>query len=172
MPTVVPLGKSQTVELKAGERIDARGAGGRLWRLQEPRAFHTPCVIRGPGTFRIDALAADIEYSLAPTLAAQLDRATEVIKSHRIIAAALIKGKQAMAMHDKFKMLADRARDVPKALETRADVLFARLDALEKGGAVFDKMEAFVSDVEKGVSAAEDAMNQLAGGNGGPPLGG
>lgn len=73
-----------------------------------------------------------------------------------------------MALNDKFKTLATRMRQVPQDLESRADKLSARLDTLQqRGDKAFEGHERFLDGVESGVSAAEDALNQLT--NGAPP---
>ncbi len=117
---------------------------------------------------RLHATAGRLEYpesSFVDRLYNRLDMATKIIRSHRIIATALIEEKQQMALADKFKTLAARAANIPKVLEHRADELSARLDTVEKrGNTAFDGHGRVVDGIESGVAAAEDALNQLTNG--------
>jgi hypothetical protein len=72
-----------------------------------------------------------------------------------------------MALADKMKRLAERSTSVPRSLDAWADEHLAKFDALEsRGKEAFGKLGQVMADVESGVSAAEDALNQLT--NGGP----
>lgn len=104
-----------------------------------------------------------------------LPRATEIIRSQRIITTALNEHRQMkgiinnMALADKMKHLADRAKGVPASLEALADKHIARLNDLEnRGNESFGKLGAVLDATESGIAAAEDALNQLT--NGGGPL--
>lgn len=96
---------------------------------------------------------------------ASLDNATDRIKSATTIARALNEGSKAMALVDKFRTIAARSHAIPKRLEERADALAARLDTVEaRGDQAFKGHEDFLTGVESGVAAAEDALAQLTNG--------
>lgn len=104
-----------------------------------------------------------------------LPRATEIVRSQRIITTALNEHKELkglfsiMALADKMKHLAGRAKAVPASLEALADKHLARLDELEtRGNDSFGKLGVVLDATEGGIAAAEDALNQLT--NGGDPL--
>jgi hypothetical protein len=65
----------------------------------------------------------------------------------------------------KLQQIAQRAPQVVKNLEDRADKLGQRLDALEKrGGDTFDRWATHLSEQESAVAEAENAINQLSNG--------
>lgn len=101
-------------------------------------------------------------------LAKRLPRATEIVASAATIAHHINKPqRRTMALADKMKRLAERSTSVPKSLDAWADEHLAKFDALEnRGKEAFSKLGTVMADVESGVSAAEDALNQLT--NGGP----
>lgn len=70
-----------------------------------------------------------------------------------------------MALADKMKRLAERSTAVPRSLDSWADEHLAKFDALEsRGKEAFGKLGTVMADVESGVAAAEDALNQLTNG--------
>lgn len=106
----------------------------------------------------------------APTtrLTLELDRAADRIAAATVVARAIVEGRR-MSLADKMARLAERSQAVPAAIEARVDKLLPRLDALEASGNTHvGGLEAVVTDAEKGVAAAEQAMRKLT--NGGPPL--
>jgi hypothetical protein len=112
----------------------------------------------GAGLYEIsDGLTYTKSSQAVAALSATLPRATEIIRSERIIR---------MALADKFKMLADRARTVPAKLSDRADAAFASARRRWNSAAIRRSpgLNAVLTDVETGVSAAEDALNQLTNG--------
>lgn len=125
-----------------------------------------------PDTQTIGPFARDLSVTVEPLTGAPvvqsgdtLAQRIDTIQSHTIIANAIIEGKRAMALSDKFKTLATRINSVPKNLEARADALAARLDTIEqRGDKAFSGHETFLDGVETGVAAAEDALNQLTNG--------
>jgi len=115
--------------------------------------------------FTLDVLAGNPTWTTDDALTTSLDRATDRIRSARVIATALNEGSKAMALVDKFRTIAARSHAIPKALEARADALAARLDAVEtRGDQAFKGHEYFLAGVESGVAAAEDALSQLTNG--------
>jgi hypothetical protein len=120
-------------------------------------------ITRG-GTYRVESVTGPIECELTASVA-------EAPAPAPVVPPDISKGRQAMALNEKFARLAQRANAVPKKLEEQADSLFLRLDAVEQRGAeAFDNMHRVLQDVEAGVTAAEGAVRELS--NGGPPLGG
>jgi hypothetical protein len=68
----------------------------------------------------------------------------------------------------KLQSIADRAPKIVAALEDRAGKLDERLTKLEStGNGVFDRWDGHVSEQEKAVAVAEDAINRLS--NAEPP---
>lgn len=83
-------------------------------------------------------------------------------------APAITTGKK-MSLADKMKRLAERTKQVPTTLEAIADDHLSRLDALEQRGTdSFAKLHTVLTDTEAGISAAEDALNQLTNGDPNP----
>lgn len=98
--------------------------------------------------------------------AKRLPRAVELVTAAANVA-QLERKSRTMALADKMKRLAERSTAVPKSLDAWADEHLAKFDALEsRGKEAFGKLGQVMADVESGVSAAEDALNQLT--NGGP----
>jgi hypothetical protein len=100
---------------------------------------------------------------------------TDRIRSERIVTEAIIDGLQArrktMALAEKMKRLAERSMAVPKSLDAWADEHLAKWDTLEaRGQESFGKLGQVMADVENGVVAAEDALNQLTNGAPDGPL--
>jgi hypothetical protein len=129
----------------------------------------------GAGLYRIETVRGNVTHSVdsqaVASLNAVLPTITEDVWSQRIVTAAIIDGLQARrssgvsAFADKFKLLVERVKEVPSALEARIDPLFPRLDAAEaKGGAAAVGLEAHVAGVEAGVAAIEDVVNQISNG--------
>lgn len=111
----------------------------------------------------LDAALKDKTAQLS--LQANLAHKTNQIAAAVPIAHAIVNGNKAMSLADKMATLAARSQAVPKALETRADALLSRLDALEAtSGPVFTGLEGVMGDAERGVAAAESAMRQLSNG--------
>lgn len=151
------------------------GGYGTVWEEGTNRYWHvghrTPLRL-GAGLYRIVSIRGDIQHSVDSLAIAALNdtlpRATAILATGADIAAAINKGSVAMSIQDKFKRLAERAREVPQQLGDRADAAFARLDGAEqKAGEALTRIEvAVVSDAEAAASAIEDVANQLS--NGGP----
>jgi hypothetical protein len=136
------------------------GAWGNVTRHGTNQNWHvgdTSPLKLGPGLYFVDDhLTCNATSQAVAALETTLPRATEIIRSERIIR---------MALGDKFKNLAERARSVPAKLSERADAAFARLDKVEaRGDQAFTGFETMLTDVESGVAAAEDALNQLTNG--------
>lgn len=130
--------------------------------------FFGPYETPAQGTLTADT--GHIEFTFTSDFEAKVDRATTVVKSHRVIAealnerAALLKEKQ-MSIAEKARMVADKARAVPTVLGARFDQSLTRLDDAEKrGNAAQDRIDAVVKDIETGVAAIEDTANQLSNG--------
>lgn len=186
MPTVAK-GKVATVPLAIGDILAVSSSGGvtNVWRV-DPRLFGRPnrprrvMISSGQSTkigpflestsHRIDAMSGDATYTVTDRLGAELQRKTESIKSATVIAAALVNREGlTMALRDKFKALADRAKKLPADLEKQADAVSRRLDDLDRRGVnAFGAMHVSLDDVEAGVTATEDLVNQLT--NGGPQI--
>lgn len=82
---------------------------------------------------------------------------------------SVAKATQEVNRMGKLAQIAQRAPQVVKELEARADKLGPRLDALEKrGNATFDKWEGHLGEQEAAISEAENAINQLSNGAPGP----
>lgn len=110
-----------------------------------------------PGLYFIDDhLTCNATNLVAAVLETTLPRATQIVRSQRILT---------MALADKMKHLAARAKAVPASLDAVADKHLARLDALEaRGTDSFGKLGDVLDGVESGIVAAEDALNQLTNG--------
>jgi hypothetical protein len=178
----VTSAKPLDITLPAGNVLFVKvGAGcyGTVWHLPDtdlnaPSFKHDVVSAAKPVTlgpfdrqtrYRIEAVSGSVEASWGPStvtaLAATLPRATEIIST----AANIAEGIRMTSIQDKFKHLADRARQVPAALSAKADEVLSRLDAVEaRGGTAFDKLHGVVNDADQGVAAAEDALNQLTNG--------
>lgn len=149
---------------------------GTVWEVGTNRHWHvgdrTPLRL-GAGLYRVVTIRGDIQHSVDSLAIAALNdtlpRATAIISTGADIATAINKGSN-MAIADRFKRLAERARTVPIALGDRADAAFARLDSAEqKAGDALTRIEvAVVSDAEAAALAIEDVANQLS--NGAPGL--
>lgn len=176
----VDNGKQQVVSLYDGEilTVTATADGGFVWRLPDTAGSLEPTgtpqvVALGPketktiGPFdhttqhKIDAHAGPIDYSTSKAPTAQLAP---------IAARSLAKsGTTNMSLRDKMKNLAAKAKQLPADLEAATDVVSARMDALDKRGVqALATVHSTLDDVEAGVAATEDAVNQLS--NGGPAL--
>ena len=178
-----------TVQLPAGDVLRISGANGDSVRVTSRKTNPTTHTFNSADSASVHygPFATDVEFTTdvlagSPTrtmfmvttpprtgdpLTASIDAATERIRSATTIAKALNEGSKAMALVDKFKSIAARSHAIPKTLEARADALSARLDTVEaRGDQVFKGHEDFLTGVESGVAAAEDALAQLT--NGGP----
>jgi len=111
-----------------------------------------------------------LEVGFAERLEGVLPRATEIIRSQRIITAALLRaGKKEddMALADKASLLAERIKSIPDTFGKVMDVQLARLDTIEQRGAEAAKrLTSVVDDVDSAVTSTENVINQIT--NGGP----
>lgn len=110
-----------------------------------------------------------LEVGFAERLAATLPRATEIIRSQRIITAAILKDrrKNDMALADKANLLAERVKSIPATFETAMDVQLSRLETLEQRGATAAKrFTSHVDDLDSAITTTENVVNQMS--NGGP----
>ncbi len=164
---VLPIGATLTVSAgpdAAGYVRHETGGGWKSWLRSGEKIELGPFAIAEE--FRIKATTGALNYEVKEAIVASIERATEIVRSQRIITTALIEGRKAMSLQDKMRTLADRARQVPRDLEALADNLNPRLDAVEtRGNAAFSTLHTIVSGVEDGVKAAEDAVNQLTNGS-------
>jgi hypothetical protein len=138
----------------------APGAWGTVGQHESRSHWHvgpTSPLTVGPGLYFIsDTLTCNTTSRAVAALAATLPRATQLVRSQRILT---------MALADKMKNLAARAKAVPAALSDRADAAFARLDNVERrGDHAFAGFDSVLTDVETGIVAAEDALAQLTNG--------
>lgn len=162
MPLVtIADGEVLTVTAEAGGGT-VQGEGHVAQWAVKPGA---PVRLGRPGVYRLEGnVTHSVDGQAVAVLAATLPRATEIIKSARIVASAIV-GSGSVSMQDKFKRLAERARTVPRVLSDRADVAFTRLDAIElRGDTTFGGLESVLTDVEGGIGHAEDALNQITNG--------
>lgn len=171
----IEKGTTQTLTLYAGDVLTVTATTGQsyVWRLAEPREPTPKVVIVNAGAsqavgpfkvntrHRIESPAAPVSYVIGKTIAAppaptpQLDQSGTKMANTRF--------------QDKCKLLAARAKQLPADLESTVDAVSAHIDALDKRGTTaLATMKSTLVDVEAGVSATEDAVNQLT--NGGPPL--
>lgn len=128
----------------------------------------------GAGLYRLETVTGTVRHSVesltVAALSETLPRATEIVTAAANVATAINQGSRAMSIQDKFRRLAERSKAVPAKLGERADAVTLRWDALEaRGGTAFAGHEAVLADAEQGVTAAEDALNQLT--NGAPVSG-
>jgi hypothetical protein len=148
------------------------GGCGTVWEEGTNRHWHvgdrTPLRL-GAGLYRVVTIDGRIDHSVdslaIAALNATLPRATAIVATGAIIAEAINRGST-MAIADRFKRLAERAKSVPLALGERADAAFARLDSAEqKAGEALTRIEvAVVSDAEAAAREIEDVANQLSNG--------
>lgn len=114
----------------------------------------------------VDTVAIVQRDAMSAALDRHLERSIEEGK------AAVEVVKQAQGRLSKFKTLASAIADRRKAWETRADAILSALPALDKQAeAAFTLHENTLAQQEADFKEMEDAVRDLAGGNGGP-LGG
>lgn len=115
--------------------------------------------------FLIKATLGGLSYEVKEAIVATLERATDIVRSQRIIATALNEGKRAMSLVERMQNLAERAKAVPTALAERTDASLARLTAVEtRGHAALDGIDSVIGEAEKAAASTEDAVNQLTNG--------
>lgn len=127
--------------------------------------------------FHVETLAGSLTVvGPGDPLLSTIARGADRVASARVIASALVEAQQlkeglkAMGLHDKMKDLAAKMHATPNAMSLMADRLNARLDMVaERGARAEAGMHAVLDDVERGVSATEDALNLLT--NGAPEVG-
>ena len=70
-----------------------------------------------------------------------------------------------MALHEKLKALAAKAKKLPADIEAQADALAARIDAVDTRAVnSFGRLRDVLDDADAAVAATEDAVNQLSNG--------
>ena len=85
------------------------------------------------------------------------------------IGQSTVAAKRSGSLGDKMRALADHAKQLPADLKSQVDVVSARLTKIgQRGTAALGGMHAALDEVDAGVAATEDAINQLT--NGGPEL--
>lgn len=132
-------------------------AGDGTWHLKPGESLSVGG-FKVPITATVQVTAGRVRYT--PGFSAQLDDLTDRVRSATIIAKAT-----KMGLHDKMKALADKMHATPRAMSDMADRLSARIDTVQTRGAQAEAgMHAVLDDVEKGVAATEDALNQLTNG--------
>jgi hypothetical protein len=173
MPVTItlPVGKILTVWADENSR-------GSVWKLPEdaygkriivgwaePNAPFQAGPFRETRTFKIVAMSGELEFETKELIVAQLERATDRIRSATVIARALNEGKKAMSVLEKFKRLAEVSKEVPAALGDRADKSIARFEkAKVRGNASLDNLDVVIADAEASAATIEDAVNQLTNG--------
>jgi hypothetical protein len=178
--TTLAAPAEELVSLAIGERlVVAAGVNstGRVARNSAPGvstvsgnapAHYT--ATNGPAEYRIRADKGTLTFEVQDVLTGDIKRATRNLQSAAVIAKALNEGHR-MALSDKARLLTERAKTVPAAIEKRMDASLARLAGAEaRSTAPLDQLDAHVADIEAGIAATEDAVAQLS--NGAPPLGG
>ena len=73
--------------------------------------------------------------------------------------------KKQMALHEKLKALAAKAKKLPADIEANADALAARIDAVDTRAVnSFGALAGVMEDADAAIAATEDAVNQLSNG--------
>lgn len=105
--------------------------------------------------------------SIADKLAATLPRATEIVRSQRILTAALselqqLRRDRAMALKDKAAHFAERLKGVPDRIEAGLDALLNEVTAMEADAAeTLARGGKVVADARAGIAVVKDIVNQL-----------
>ena len=114
--------------------------------------------------FKIEAVEGELTYDTTKVeypASVFVDRINTPLRQ---AASAAIGGKK-MALAEKLKAFAERSHALPGQISDRVDAVSARLDKIEKRAeASISGHESVADDLEKGVAATEDALNQLTNG--------
>lgn len=169
MPTV-ENGSTRTLTVYAGEvlTVTANAGPGFVWCLPPKPGENLPPLkvvkVEGGASQDIGPFAQTTQWRLD---AQNGPLAYAVTQSQADPAVPLSEKRTTMALQDKLKLLAARAKKLPADIEAAADKLSARIDSVDtRALASFASMHSVLDDAEKAVAATEDAANQLT--NGGP----
>lgn len=151
------IGQTLVVTAEAGSIGAVTLAGARPHMIRSG----PPVNIGRPGKYTLEADTGSLAYTLQDPLSGALTKATDIVRSARIIQTALIQGRK-MALADKFALLAARSKSVPAALSDMADKVLGDFDGVEQeGNAAFAALDTIITDAKAAVSVAKDAVNQL-----------
>jgi hypothetical protein len=173
LSTTVTIGDDEILTVTADS-----GSYGTVWldgtSTQWSVGAKAPLRLSGPATYKIETVKGNVSHDVSSkdvaALAAALPAVTENIVSERIVTAAIVDGLQArrskstMALADKARLLAERAKAIPAKHSDRMDAISARLESADaRATDAADRIEiAVVAQVEQSAVEMEDVANQLS----------
>lgn len=150
------------------------GSYGTVWQegttSQWSVGARAPLRLAGPALYRVETVKGNVTHSVSgrdvAALVETLPRATEIVRSERIVTAAIIESKRSkstMGLADKARLLAERAKAIPAKHSDRMDAISARLESADaRATDAADRIEiAVVAQVEQSAVEMEDVANQL-----------